>query len=186
MESQQLASISESSSALFEDESDESQASSSSDEASPVGDLLPSKSKTSGSRPVQPNGLKITIGNIDYRQDVHHMTQEHQTIDNHYLTVAVTKNRVHGNHLSPLQGNDQLKSMENGKYIPSHLEQIAQRENYIQLVERALVKNIPCLEAFKDVVVTHIPHMYSRETREPTESVSTGTAFLISQVLIVD
>ena len=155
---------------LEEEDSDRSQSSRSSDK-SPVSDLIP-KSKTSDIPQVQPNGLKITIDNIDYHQDVHHTTQEHQTLDMHYLTVCATNNRVHGNHLSPLQRNDQLKNMENGKCIPSHMEQISQRENYIHLVEKVLVKNIPCLEVFKDVVVNHIPHMYIKETRAPTETVS--------------
>ena len=90
------------------------------------------------------------------------MTQEHQTQDKHYLTVCATKNRVH----------DLFNIMENGKCIPTHMEQISQRDNYIQIVERVLSQNIPCLEPFKDVAVNHIPHMYSKETREPTESVS--------------
>ena len=47
--------------------------------------------------PSHPVGQKINIDNIDYRQQVHHMTQEHQTEDKHYLTVCATKNRVHGN-----------------------------------------------------------------------------------------
>jgi hypothetical protein len=54
------------------------------------------------------------------------MTQEHQTEDKHYLTVCATKNRVHGNYLSHLQQGDPLNTMENGKYIPTCMEQISQ------------------------------------------------------------
>ena len=121
----------------------------------------------------QPTGQKITIDNIDYCQEVHHMTQDHQTIDKHYLTVCATENRVSGNHLSTNQPNaTKLESLENGKCIPSAKEQILQREDYIKLTERALVKNLPCLESFKDVVVNHIPHMYIKEAKQPTQSVS--------------
>ena len=45
------------------------------------------------------------------------------------------------------------------------MEQISQRDNYIQLVERVLIQNISVLQSFKDVVVHHIPHMYSKETK---------------------
>eukprot|EP00794_Sanderia_malayensis_P004225 gene4225-4786_t len=35
------------------------------------------------------SGQKITIDNVDYWQEVHHMTQDHQTVDNHYLFVPL-------------------------------------------------------------------------------------------------
>jgi hypothetical protein len=151
-------------------ESEESEGSESSDDSFTENNSLP---KSNTRHTSQPNGQKFTIDNIDYRQEVHHMTQEHQAVDKHYLTVCATKNRIHGNHLSTVMQADQLSTMENGKCIPSRMEQISQRDNYIQLVERVLVQNISCLQSFKDVVVHHIPHMYSKETKEPTDSVST-------------
>ena len=63
--------------------------------------------------------------------------------------------------------------MENGKCIPNNMDQVLQRENYIHIVEHVLVQNIPCLELFKNIIVNHIPYMYSKEIREPTNSVST-------------
>ncbi len=45
-------------------------------------------------------GRKITIDNLDYHQNVHHMTEEHQNIDKHYVTVMATENRVTGNDFS--------------------------------------------------------------------------------------
>ena len=127
--------------------------------------------------PCQPNGQKITIDNIDYTQQVHHMTQEHQTIDKHYLTVCATTNRISGNHLSREQPDGKLNDVENGKFIPNHLEHFSQRNDYIHLTERVLVKNIPCLQSFENVVVHHIPHVYSKEAREPTHSVSIDTKY---------
>jgi hypothetical protein len=139
--------------AIDDEESEKSQ---SSDDSCTEIDQMPELRH--GPLPSHPVGQKSTI--------------EHQTEDKHYLTVCATKNRVHGNHLSHLQQGDLLNIMENGKCIPTHMEQISQRDNYIQIVERVLSQNIPCLEPFKDVAVNHIPHMYSKETREPTESVS--------------
>ena len=112
------------------------------------------------------------------------MTQDHQTIDKHYLTVCATENRVSGNHLGTNQpGGTMLESLENGKCIPSSNEQILQREDYIKLTERALVKNLPCLESFKDVVVNHIPHMYSKEAKQPTQSVINYNTYSTSSLL---
>ena len=66
------------------------------------------------------------------------MTEDNQTIDRHYLTVCATENRINGNHLSTKQPDDgNLKSLENGICIPSSKEQLLQRENYIQLTQRA-------------------------------------------------
>ena len=99
------------------------------------------------------------------------MTQDHQTDDNHHLTVCATTNWVSGNHLSSETPGTSLNSVENGKFIPSHMEQHSQRNDYIVLTERVLVQNIPCLQIFEDIVVNHIPHAYSKEAREQTDSV---------------
>ena len=117
-------------------------------------------------------GFKLTIDNIDYHQNVHYMTEDHQNIDRHYVTVNATTNRISGNHLStdsPVLG---IKQMENGKCIPNHIEQKVQRANYITLVQRILVENIPCLEFGQDVVEKHIHDKYSKEASQPTNSVS--------------
>ena len=114
-------------------------------------------------------GQKITIDNIDYRKEVHYMTQENQTADNHYLTVCATTNRVHGHHLSATTPVDGLSNMDNGSCVPNEMEQRKQRDNYIILAERTLVEYIPSLGFLKDAVVRHIPHMYSRVTSEPTD-----------------
>ena len=41
-------------------------------------------------------GRKITFDSLDYHQDVHHMSEEHQSIDKHFITSMSTVNRVHG------------------------------------------------------------------------------------------
>ena len=122
---------------------------------------------------VQPSaGFKLTIHNVDYHQDVHFMTEEHQNIDKHYVSVNATTNRITASHLSHKVPSESINEMDNGKCIPNHLEQKAQRDNYISLVQRILVENVPCLEFGKDIVEKHIAHRYSKETSQPTESVS--------------
>ena len=76
------------------------------------------------------------------------MTTDHQNEHVHYLTVSATTNRVSGNHLSRSSPVNGLKEMYNGLCIPSHLEQSVQRENYVSLVERTIVRNIPCSYEF--------------------------------------
>lgn len=134
---------------------------------------LPEVASTTTRPTVMPSpGFKLTVDNVDYHQNVHYMTEEHQNIDKHYVTVNATTNRVSGNHLSTTTPFDGIAKMENGKCIPNSIEQRLQRDNYITLVERILVENIPCLAFGKDVVQKHIPHRYSKEMAKATNSVS--------------
>jgi hypothetical protein len=128
-------------------------------------------------------GFKLTIDNVDYHQNVHYMTEDHQNIDRHYVTVNATINRISGTHLSADKPVHGLKDMENGKCIPNQLDQVSQRENYITLAQRILVENIPCLEFGKNVVTKHILHKFSKEASQPTNSVSFSTCILTEYVL---
>lgn len=113
-------------------------------------------------------GFKLTLDNVDYRQNVHYQTEEHQNIDRHYVTGNATANRVSGNHLSLLAPLKGVTDLENGKCVPNYIEQKAQRDNYINLVQRILAYTILCLDFCKNVV----PHRYSLETAKSTNSVS--------------
>ena len=117
-------------------------------------------------------GFKLTINNVDYTQNVHYMTEQHQNKDKHYVSVNATINRVSANHLDDKSPTGGINQMENGKCIPNPTEQMAQRENYITLVQRVIVENVPCLDFGKDLVQKHIPHKYSKEASQPTKSVS--------------
>lgn len=48
-------------------------------------------------------GRKLTFDNLDYRQEVHYMTEEHQNVDKHCVTYMSTENRVSVTHLSHKQ-----------------------------------------------------------------------------------
>jgi hypothetical protein len=76
------------------------------------------------------------------------MTEEHQNIERHYVTVNDTTNRIPGNLSmdSPAPG---IKQVENGKYIPNHIEQKVQRANYITLVREFWLKIFPALNLDK-------------------------------------
>lgn len=52
--------------------------------------------------------------------------------------------------------------LDNNKIIPTVPEHLAQRENYIVLIERIITEEIPCLTFCKDVVTVHIPHHHSK------------------------
>ena len=104
-------------------------------------------------------GRKITIDNFDFHQDVQDMTEENQNIDKHYLSMMATENRVSGSELSDVPIQHSIKDMDNGKCIPSRAEHQQQRNNYLMLVERILVKYIQCMNFLADVVTHSISHI---------------------------
>ena len=116
-------------------------------------------------------GRKIVFDNFDFKQHVHSMTEDHQNIDNHWVTHMAVENRVSGNQLSIVKPSpENLLQMENGLCLPSRHEHHLQRENYISLTEGALVE-LPCLEFLKSVACKHIPHQFSQQMREKSEIV---------------
>ena len=117
-------------------------------------------------------GWKLVFDNLDYTQEVHWMTEEHQNVDCHYVTAMRTENRVSGNELSDDPPTVGVLGMENGKCLPSNIDNARQRDNYLKVVERILVNNIPCLAFLSDVCTGHIKHNYSHEMVDKTNTVS--------------
>lgn len=118
------------------------------------------------------SGRKIVFDNFDFKQQVHHMSETHQNIDRHWVSHMSTENRVAGNHLSTEQPPiTRLLNLDNGKFIPNHIEQQCQREDYANLVSRIIVEKIACLHFLKTCASMHIKHPYSREMMQPTETV---------------
>ena len=129
--------------------------------------------KSEGEVIVYPDvGRKLTFDNLDYRQEVHYMTEDHQNIDKHVVTVMSTENRVSGSHLSDEPKADGVLNMENGKCLPSPQDNAKQRENYITLVERIVATNIPCMNFLLNASTPHIPNQYRNEVKNKTETVS--------------
>lgn len=122
---------------------------------------------------VPDKGRKIVFDNFDFKQNVHHMTQDHQNIDIHWVSHISVENRISGNHLSMVKpAKTSLLNIENAKFIPNRIEHVLQRENYGCLVSRILVENIVCLYFLKECASRHINHPYKSEMMKKTETVS--------------
>lgn len=131
------------------------------------------------------NGRKLVFDNFDFKQHVHDMSEKHQNIDIHWVTHLAVENRVPGNHLQSTIPSDGLSRMDNGVCLPSRHEHFIQRANYITIVERVIVANISCLSFLKPVAVNHIPHKYTKETSEPTNTVCIIISCFIIQMQVV-
>ena len=117
-------------------------------------------------------GWKIVFDNFDIYQRVRDMTEENQNRDIHWLNHLKVSNRVSGTAFpdeKPILEN--LSDLDNSKVVPSAIEHVYQRSNYINVVARILVEEVPCLEFCKDSVPYHIPHKHSIETGKKSEKV---------------
>ena len=76
-------------------------------------------------------GRKIGFDNVNWHMDVHHMTEEHQNIDQHYTVKMSTPNRVGGNYLSCDSPRWDLLDVDNSKYLPDHIDHQIYREEII-------------------------------------------------------
>ena len=122
---------------------------------------------------LQPDyGRKITFDNFDIYQEVHHMTEQHQNKDRHYVTVMSTENRISGVHLERNEPVCDIATLENGKCVPNQTDHQKQKENYVVLVTQILTANIQCLKHLAEAVTKHIPHRYCKETAQATDTVS--------------
>ena len=122
---------------------------------------------------LQPDkGRKITFDNFDIYQEVHHMTEQNQNKDKHYVTVMSTENRVSGSHLRRDGPICDIAGLENGKCVPDHNDHLMQKNDYVVLVARIITANIQCLKHLDEVVTKHIRHRYQKETAQATDTVS--------------
>ena len=108
-------------------------------------------------------GCKYVIDNFDIFQRVRTMTEENQNRDIHWVNHNRIPNRVSGSRLPDCGPTCKITELENAKLVPSPIEHVLQRSNYIVLVERILVACIPYLKFCEDVVNKHIPHKHSAE-----------------------
>lgn len=117
------------------------------------------------------NGFAIAFDNIDIRQERKYMTKVHQNTDEHWVNHMAVPHRIPGNDLPDSETSD-LLLVPNKMFMPSETDQRLQRMNYIVLVSRILVENIPAFESMKEVCVYHIPHKHSELTKVKSKKVN--------------
>lgn len=127
---------------------------------------------------LQPDkGRKITFDNFDIYQEVHHMTEQNQNKDKHYVTVMSTENQVSGSHLRCDGPICDIAGLENGKCVPDHNDHLMQKNDYVVLVARIITANIQCLKHLDEVVTKHILHRYQKETAQATDTTFLGVLY---------
>lgn len=78
--------------------------------------------------------------------------------------------KVNGSHLSNKRERE-MKDVSPEEFLPTSQDLKKVEKEFIILAARALVKYIPSMKIFKDVVVHHIGHQYSKEMEKISEQV---------------
>ena len=118
-------------------------------------------------------GWKVAFDHFAVYQRVRDMTEDNQNRDIHWVNHVKISNRVSGNDLpddKPIMRC--LSDLDNSKVVPSTIEHVCQRANYVNLVSRVLVEEIPCLKFCKDSIISHISHKHSLETSTKSQTLS--------------
>ena len=99
------------------------------------------------------NGFSVVVvDNWDLRQEVRHMTSDHQNTDIHWVNHSIVENRISGNHLSDDKPVKHVTDVENKDLIPSIADHKELYNNYLVHIQRILTKRIPSLEGLSSNV----------------------------------
>lgn len=117
------------------------------------------------------NGFNVVVDNWDMRQEVRHMTADHQNTDIHWVNHNIVENRVSGNHLPDDKPVRDVLDVENKDLIPSFADHKELYNNYLVHIQRILTKRIPALQCLSDHVPKHIKHKHSQEMSKKSKKV---------------
>ena len=117
------------------------------------------------------SGFSVVVDNWDLRQEVRHMTSDHQNTDIHWVNHNIVENRVSGNHLPDDKPVKNIMDVENKDLIPSIADHKELYNNYLVHIQRILTKRIPSLEGLSSNVPKHIKHKHSEEMSKKSKKV---------------
>ena len=117
------------------------------------------------------NGFSVVVDNWDLRQEVRHMTSDHQNTDIHWVNQNIVENTVSGNHLPDDKPVKNVTDVENKDLIPSIADHKELYNNYLVHIQKILTKRIPSLEGLSSNVPKHIKHKHSEEMSKKSKKV---------------
>jgi len=117
------------------------------------------------------NGFSVVVDNWDLKQEVRHMTSDHQNTDIHWVNHNIVENRFSGNHLPDDKPVKNIMDVENKDLIPSIADHKELYNNYLVHIQRILTKRIPALEGLSSNVPKHIKHKHSEEMSKKSKKV---------------
>lgn len=118
-----------------------------------------------------PSSYQLTGDNLDLLIKVKHMSSTNQNNSIHWFNLNGVLNRIQGTHLSDKVPIKSILDVENSDFLPSYQDNLDFLCDMIPLVTRVAVTKIPALQEFRNIVVWHIPHQYSKEMSMKSQQV---------------
>ncbi|XP_066910120.1 uncharacterized protein [Clytia hemisphaerica] len=116
----------------------------------------------------------IVVGdNLDGEVNTKHQTETNTNKSFHYFNMYAIKEKVNGSELSDTRKRE-IKDVSPEEFMPTERSLQKVEKEFVILAARVIVKYIPSMKIFKDVVVHHIKHDYSEIMTEKSEQVPLG------------
>ena len=120
----------------------------------------------------EPPSYQVIGDNIDLYVKTKHMASNRQNKSIHWFLMNAVQDRVIGEGLDNSQQIKPIMEVENAEFLPSKEDNSDLLHDFIPLVTRVIAENIPAFACFRDVVVSHIPHEFSKEMKTKSTQVS--------------
>lgn len=124
--------------------------------------------------PIRCYGIKVVGDNVNVTVDPRNMRSDHQACQLDYFQMYAVRDRID---ISGFSEESPLVNPDTPVHelLPTAEDNMNMLSNIGILVARVLVKHIPSFStAFSDVVMEHIPHIYSKEMSTKSEIVSSS------------
>ena len=106
-------------------------------------------------------------------------SQKHKNRSIHWMHQFAVLDRVQDPSLDSRNSQKQVGDIQLAEILPDSNVQSRLVKSWAVIVSRVITKYLPPFQSFKDVVVRHIPHKYSKEMSQKSISVSLPELLLL-------
>ena len=114
---------------------------------------------------------QLVGNNLDFEINPHIASLQYKKQSIHWFNLMAVKHRILALHLHDDGPQHPIEEMEASLCLPSIEEHLGLNNNMIILVERVLTQRLHVFQQFEALVIRHVPHKYSKDTREKTDQV---------------
>jgi L1 cell adhesion molecule like protein len=120
-------------------------------------------------------GARLNIDNLDVRQEVRHMTVEHQNEVKHYVQSMVVEDRVNVERLPLETPQADLLDLDNSTFLPTIEDVNTLRQDCIEAAALILTEHVPVFKKhFGDLIPKVFQHQYSGEMKNKSNVIPCG------------
>ncbi|KAM4567323.1 uncharacterized protein PAE49_010676 isoform 1-T3 [Odontesthes bonariensis] len=113
--------------------------------------------------PTCPSSYSIIMDNLDFFIHRHNQSIDKSNKSIHWIHHIAVKDRIPTHHISNVKPITDIQHYNLASSLPQRSTQASIRRDFIVLGTRMLSKHMAAFESLADIVVHHIPHLYSTE-----------------------